>query len=236
MEIVKDMEALSARAAEMIADRIRGCNAPFRLALSGRHHAARLLSPSRPSASGALGLRGDLSRRRAFRAARSSRQQLPHDPRDLAGERHGQSARRVRLSRPMARRKPPPKPMRKFCASNMAAAGFSPDPPLFDLHAAGPGRGRPYRLAAAGPAGAGGTPALGRAGAARAAIEPRITLTYPALESSRLTLFLVGGAAKKEALARARAGDAAIPAGRLKPQGDVIWLVGPGRGGRSDAD
>lgn len=56
-------------------------------------------------------------------------------------------------------------------------------------------------------------------------IEPRISLTYPALESSRHTLFLVGGAAKKEALARARAGDQTLPAGRLKPQGDVIWLV-----------
>jgi 6-phosphogluconolactonase len=55
--------------------------------------------------------------------------------------------------------------------------------------------------------------------------EPRITLTYPALESSRLTLFLVSGAAKKDALARARAGDTAIPAGRLKPQGEVVWLV-----------
>ena len=55
--------------------------------------------------------------------------------------------------------------------------------------------------------------------------EPRITLTYPALQSSRLTLFLVAGAAKRSALARARAGDPAIPAGRLKPEGDVIWLV-----------
>jgi len=55
--------------------------------------------------------------------------------------------------------------------------------------------------------------------------EPRITLTYPALESSRLTVFLVAGAAKRDMLARARAGDSTIPAGRLKPQGDVIWLV-----------
>ena len=28
-----------------------------------------------------------------------------------------------------------------------------------------------------------------------------------------------------EALARARAGDTTIPAGRLRPQGDVIWLA-----------
>ena len=33
--------------------------------------------------------------------------------------------------------------------------------------------------------------------------EPRITLTYPALESSRHTVFLVAGADKREALSRA---------------------------------
>jgi 6-phosphogluconolactonase len=55
--------------------------------------------------------------------------------------------------------------------------------------------------------------------------EPRISLTYPALESSRLTLFLVAGTAKADALARARAGDPSIPAGRLNPRGEVIWLV-----------
>ena len=46
-------------------------------------------------------------------------------------------------------------------------------------------------------------------------LEPRITLTYPALESSRLTLFLVSGGAKEEMLARARAGGNLFPQGRL---------------------
>ena len=36
--------------------------------------------------------------------------------------------------------------------------------------------------------------------------EPRITLTYPALNASALTLFLVSGAAKRDALAQARGG------------------------------
>ena len=53
--------------------------------------------------------------------------------------------------------------------------------------------------------------------------EPRITLTYPALNSSRLILFLVAGQDKAAALKRARAGE--LPAGGLKPQGEVIWLV-----------
>ncbi len=51
----------------------------------------------------------------------------------------------------------------------------------------------------------------------------RITLTYPALESSALILFLVAGAAKRDALGRARAGQ--LPAGALKPHGQVLWLV-----------
>jgi 6-phosphogluconolactonase len=55
--------------------------------------------------------------------------------------------------------------------------------------------------------------------------EVRLTLTYPALQSSRLTLFLVAGADKAEAVARVRAGDPKLPAGRLKPSGDVVWLL-----------
>jgi len=55
--------------------------------------------------------------------------------------------------------------------------------------------------------------------------EARITLTYPALESSRETAFLVTGAVKKDALARAQAGDGTIPAGRLRPLGSVHWFI-----------
>jgi 6-phosphogluconolactonase len=62
--------------------------------------------------------------------------------------------------------------------------------------------------------------------------QARITLTYPALNSSRAILFLVAGADKKDALARVRAGDASLPAGALQPQGDVIWLVDRAAAGR----
>jgi len=55
--------------------------------------------------------------------------------------------------------------------------------------------------------------------------QARITLTYPALQSSRETAFLVAGAAKKDALRRARAADRAIPAGRLRPLGGLHWFV-----------
>jgi 6-phosphogluconolactonase len=55
--------------------------------------------------------------------------------------------------------------------------------------------------------------------------EPRITLTYSALESSRAIAFLVAGAEKANALSRARAGDPALPAGRLAPLGTVMWFA-----------
>jgi len=55
--------------------------------------------------------------------------------------------------------------------------------------------------------------------------EPRITLTYPALESSRHTAFLVAGADKRETLSRALAGDEALPAARIHPVGELIWFV-----------
>ena len=51
--------------------------------------------------------------------------------------------------------------------------------------------------------------------------EARITLTYPVLESSRRTAFLVAGSEKRAILARFRAGDGALPAGRLRPAGTL---------------
>jgi 6-phosphogluconolactonase len=55
--------------------------------------------------------------------------------------------------------------------------------------------------------------------------EARISLTYPALESSRHTAFLVAGSDKREVLARALAGDHALPAARLRPTGALTWFV-----------
>ena len=49
--------------------------------------------------------------------------------------------------------------------------------------------------------------------------EARITLTYPALESSAAVAFLVEGQEKRSILERFRRGDPALPASRLKPGG-----------------
>ncbi len=52
--------------------------------------------------------------------------------------------------------------------------------------------------------------------------EPRITLTYPALESSRHTVFMVTGAGKRDILQRLTAGDQSLPAARVNPIGSLV--------------
>ncbi|MEG6507355.1 6-phosphogluconolactonase [Methyloligella sp. 2.7D] len=53
---------------------------------------------------------------------------------------------------------------------------------------------------------------------------PRITLTYPALGSARLVLFLITGAGKTEALRRLAAGED-LPAGKVASKGQLWWLI-----------
>jgi 6-phosphogluconolactonase len=55
--------------------------------------------------------------------------------------------------------------------------------------------------------------------------EPRITLTFPPLESSRAILFLVTGEEKARAVQRVLAGDRTMPAARLGARGEVIWFL-----------
>jgi 6-phosphogluconolactonase len=55
--------------------------------------------------------------------------------------------------------------------------------------------------------------------------QPRITLTYPALDSSRDLAFVVSGESKRGILARVRAGDPALPASRIRPLGSLHWFA-----------
>jgi 6-phosphogluconolactonase len=55
--------------------------------------------------------------------------------------------------------------------------------------------------------------------------ETRITLTYPAIESSRYIAFLVSGAAKRDILQKVRTQSADVPAARLHPLGDLTFLA-----------
>ena len=55
--------------------------------------------------------------------------------------------------------------------------------------------------------------------------ETRITMTYPAIESSRRVAFLVAGTEKAAILGAIRAGGSQVPAARLKPVGELIWFA-----------
>jgi 6-phosphogluconolactonase len=82
-----------------------------------------------------------------------------------------------------------------------------------------------------------GTPALGEhtrwvAAVAAGTAEPRITLTYPALASSRHVAFLVEGSGKRAMADRLRRGDASIPAGRVAPVGRLHLFLDAAAAGR----
>jgi len=55
--------------------------------------------------------------------------------------------------------------------------------------------------------------------------EPRLTLTYPVLDSARVVAFLVAGAAKQAILARVLARDPALPASGVHAAGDMVWFT-----------
>lgn len=103
------------------------------------------------------------------------------------------------------------------------ARELDPQRPLFDVTLLG--MGEDGHTASLFP----GTQVLGERKAWAAAVigakpEPRITLTYPVLESSRDVAFLIAGAGKRDVLAAIRKG-ADLPAGRLKPQGRLHWFL-----------
>lgn len=54
--------------------------------------------------------------------------------------------------------------------------------------------------------------------------ETRITLTYPAINSSRHIAFLVSGESKRAILAEVLSGASAAPAARLTPLGDLLFI------------
>jgi 6-phosphogluconolactonase len=55
--------------------------------------------------------------------------------------------------------------------------------------------------------------------------EVRITMTYPAIESSRRVAFLVAGQDKAAILRAVRSGASQAPAARIKPVGELLWFV-----------
>jgi 6-phosphogluconolactonase len=55
--------------------------------------------------------------------------------------------------------------------------------------------------------------------------EPRISLTLPVLDSAAAVVFLAAGDKKRPAVARARAHDPALPSGRVRPRGELLWYL-----------
>ncbi|HYL32901.1 MAG TPA: 6-phosphogluconolactonase [Stellaceae bacterium] len=62
------------------------------------------------------------------------------------------------------------------------------------------------------------------AGVPEAQPEARVTLTYPALDSSAAVAFLASGAAKRDALQRLVHG-ADLPAAHVRPAGQIVWFL-----------
>jgi len=55
--------------------------------------------------------------------------------------------------------------------------------------------------------------------------EPRVSLAYPALNSSHDVAFLVTGEGKRDVVARALAGDRTLPAAMIHPVGRLHWFM-----------
>jgi 6-phosphogluconolactonase len=69
--------------------------------------------------------------------------------------------------------------------------------------------------------------------------QPRLTFTFPLIDRSRSTIFLVAGASKQTALAEifAPTGDAAAyPSRGIQPQGELLWLLDAAAGERLAID
>jgi 6-phosphogluconolactonase len=54
---------------------------------------------------------------------------------------------------------------------------------------------------------------------------PRVTLTYPTLDSSKSVAFVAAGADKAAMMRRVLAGERDLPSARIAPVGELVWFV-----------
>lgn len=223
MEILDGPQALAARAADVIADAMQGCAAPFRLCLSGGstpRGAYKLLSQ-----------RNDVDWT-CTELFFGDERFVPHDSPDSNYRMARESLLAGGNVHPRALLAMPTDGTPQDCADayeeelrqQYGASLLDPAVPLFDLMLLGLGPdGHTASLIPHQPVLKERTRWV--APVPKGRDEVRLTLTYPALESSKLTLFLVAGADKADAVARVRGGDTTLPAGALQPEGDVLWLL-----------
>ncbi|HEX5998342.1 MAG TPA: 6-phosphogluconolactonase [Hyphomicrobiaceae bacterium] len=227
LEILADAEALARRAADWLATAAAGGDGQFRVALSGGSTPRRLYELlSVPPYREAFPWKrthwfwGDerfVSRNSPesnYRMAREA--MLAHAP-VPAGNIHpipteGVTPQEAALS------------YERELKTVYGAATLSPDRPLFDVTFLG--LGTEGHIASLFP----GTAILSERSSWVGAVigakpEPRITLTYPALESSRSVAFLVAGAAKRPVVERLLEGDPDLPATHLHPRGTLHIFV-----------
>ena len=105
-----------------------------------------------------------------------------------------------------------------------AADGATPTRPMFDVVLLG--LGADGHTASLFPE----SPALDEKEHWVAAVEsgqprPRITLTLPAIASSRFAVFVASGADKQRAAMGAIGGDKSMPASHVRSEGEVIWFL-----------
>jgi 6-phosphogluconolactonase len=104
------------------------------------------------------------------------------------------------------------------------ATSFDPNRPLFDVTLLGLGAdGHTASLLP-------GEPVLEErkhwvAAVSHGRPEVRITMTYPAIESSRRVAFLVTGQEKAPIVRAIRGGDSNVPAARVEPVGELFWFM-----------
>ena len=104
------------------------------------------------------------------------------------------------------------------------APALSPDRPLFDICLLGLGDdGHTASLLPGEPVLDERTRWVGAVAHGRP--ETRITLTYPAIDASRHIAFLVSGAGKRAILKQVLAGGSTVPAARLRPMGELLFIA-----------
>jgi 6-phosphogluconolactonase/glucosamine-6-phosphate isomerase/deaminase len=54
---------------------------------------------------------------------------------------------------------------------------------------------------------------------------PRVTLTYPALDSAKSVAFIAAGTEKTAMMRRVIAGEWDLPSARISPVGELVWFV-----------